>query len=93
MAGFTVRVELHNATWSDYEKLHTEMVGQGFKNTIKSDEGTVYELPPAEYNFEGNLTRAQVLERAKTAAGRTNLKYAVLVTESNGRTWHGLSKV
>ena len=92
MTSFTSRVELHEATWSDYDKLHGEMIAQGFSNTIRSDDGTTYALPPAEYNFEGNLTRAQVLDRAKAAASRTNRKHAALVTESNGRTWQGLTK-
>ncbi len=92
MSNFTTRIELHDATWSDYDKLHAEMIAQGFRNTIRSDDGVTYALPPAEYNFEGNLTRAQVVERAKAAASKTNRKYAALVTESNGRTWHGLAK-
>jgi hypothetical protein len=92
MTSFTVRIELHDADWKDYDKLHTEMIGQGFVHTIESGDGIVYELPPAEYNFEGNLTKSEVLDRAKTAADRTNRKNAVLVTESNGRTWRGLSK-
>ena len=92
MTSFTTRIELHDATWNDYEKLHAEMVAQGFVNTIRADDGVTYELPPAEYNFDGDLTRSDVLDRAKTAAGRTNRKYAAIVTQSNGRTWCGLAK-
>ncbi len=92
MTQFTTRVELHDANWSDYTKLHAQMQAQGFELTVHSDDGVVYELPPAEYNFEGNLTRSQVLGRAKMAAATTNRKYAAIVTQSAGRTWAGLVK-
>lgn len=94
MASFTTRVELHNAKDpEDYEKLHIEMGKENFTKTIKSDSGTEYHLPRAEYNKEGNYTRADVFESAKRAASKVVKKYSVLVTESNGRTWYGLDKV
>lgn len=93
MASFTVRVELHNATRDDYEKLHGYMAKQGFKNAITSDAGTTYLLPPAEYNFEGSATRDQVLQGAKAAAALAKSSYAVLVTEATGRTWVGLNQL
>jgi hypothetical protein len=92
MASFTTRVELHGATYSDYETLHAAMDAEGFSRKIKSDDGTVYHLPTAEYNRIGELTRAQVLAAAKRAAAKTNKRYAVLVTESVARTWEGLEK-
>jgi hypothetical protein len=49
-------------------------------------------MPPAEYNYEGAATRAEVLAKAQAAAGRVVTSYAVLVTESAGRTWSGLDK-
>lgn len=94
MASFTTRVELHNAKDpEDYEKLHIEMGNEKFTRTIKSDNGTEYHLPRAEYNKEGSCTQAEVLESAKRAASKVVKKYAVFVTESNGRTWYGLDKV
>jgi hypothetical protein len=90
MAQFTTRVELHDATWSDYEQLHANMRGQGFTQTIRSDDGCIYELPPAEYDYQGPITRAQVLDKAKSAASAVKPSYGVLVTESAGRTWYGL---
>lgn len=92
MARFTVRVELHDASWEQYEKLYDEMAARGFIDTISYQGGTV-KLPPAEYNFDGNATKEQVLEKAKDAAAQVVRKYAVLVTESNGRTWYGLEAV
>lgn len=93
MTKYTVRVELHDAERRDYEKLHAEMLKRDFANTIRSSDGETYELPPAEYNLEGEPTRSQVLDRAKSAAEQTRLKYAILVTESAGRTWHGLKQL
>jgi hypothetical protein len=92
MTSFTVRVELHDATWTDYNLLHTEMENQGFGRTITAGDGTTYELPEAEYDYSGDVNKADVLARAKEAADTTGKKYAVLVTKSNGRTWVGLSK-
>lgn len=93
MAQFTTRVVLHNADWKNYEALHGFMQLEGFKRTITSDDGTTYHLPDAEYDYSGQLTRAQVIEKAKAAAARTGKTYSVLVTESAGRTWSGLTKV
>ena len=92
MPAFTTRVELHNAIWSDYENLHKQMKQQGFSQTIRSDDGIVYELPPAEYDISANITRSDVIKRAKTAVAATSKSGAILITESAGRTWHGLSK-
>lgn len=94
MASFTVRVELHDADWDDYEQLHGYMKKEGFARTIRSDDGITYHLPTAEYNLENvNLTGAAVLEKAKRAATKTGKKFGVLVTESNSRTWYGLEQV
>lgn len=91
MTQFTTRIELHDADWNDYVNLHIAMAAQGFVNTVTADDGKVYELPPAEYNFSGNFTRSQVLDRAKAAASKTQKKFAAFVTESAGRTWVGLA--
>jgi hypothetical protein len=88
---YTTRVELHDATWSDYETLHSAMAAKGFSRQITSDDGATYDLPTAEYNYEGTTPLDQVLEKAKTAAATTGRKYSVLVTESKARKWHNLS--
>ncbi|MFQ6333986.1 hypothetical protein [Methylophilus sp. 3sh_L] len=91
MARFTVRVELHDASWEQYNELHKKMSLQGFTDTIEGESKTV-QMPPAEYNFEGSVTRQDVLDRAKNAASSVVKKYGVLVTESAGRTWYGLEE-
>ena len=90
MAGFTTRVELHGADWSDYEKLHEQMAAQGFSRTITGGDGKRYWLPPAEYNYEASADRATVLAKARAAASQVKNAYAVIVTGPEGRTWHGL---
>jgi hypothetical protein len=93
MNKFTIRVELVGAASSDnYQTLHEQMTAQGFSREIESGDGVTYELPNAEYDFAGEFSRKEVLEKAKTAAQSTGLSYRVLVTESRGRMWFGLRK-
>jgi hypothetical protein len=90
MANFTVRVELHNAQWSDYEQLHSAMEQKGFSRQITSDDGKTYQMPWAEYNGTGNLTSSQVRDIAKAVADTTGKQNAVFVTEAVSRAWIGL---
>ena len=93
MARFTTRVELHSASYSDYETLHAAMGRRGFSRYIAADDGKTYQLPTAEYDKTGNFTAQQVLDAAKAAAAETGKSYAVLVTEAVSRTWIGLQQV
>jgi glucosamine 6-phosphate synthetase-like amidotransferase/phosphosugar isomerase protein len=79
----TVRIELHNAVYSDYEILHEEMKKKGFSRYITSDTGIKYHLPEAEYNISGS-NRSDILALAKAAAQVTRKSFGILVTESNG---------
>jgi hypothetical protein len=92
MSRFTIRVELHNATWQNYVDLAKHMAAQGMVDIIKADNGTRYKMPPAEYNYEGQATLKQVMDAVKSCAARVVNSYAVLVTESNGRLWDGLPR-
>jgi hypothetical protein len=87
---FTVRVELHDAQWTDYNTLHSAMAQQGFSRVITADDGRVYQLPWAEYDGGGNLTSMQVLGVAQTAVAATGKKNSILVTEAKSRAWSGL---
>ncbi|HEY6419992.1 MAG TPA: type V toxin-antitoxin system endoribonuclease antitoxin GhoS [Candidatus Binataceae bacterium] len=91
MAQFTVRVELHEAQWTDYNTLHAAMERLGFSRLIKGDDGHTYQLPWAEYDGAANLSSLQVLALAQTAANTTGKKNSVLVTEAKYRAWSGLS--
>lgn len=93
MTSFTVRVELHDADSEDYEDLHKKMKAKGFNRTIQSGDGIRYQLPNAEYNYSGNISRSDVLNSAYDAAKSVRKNPAVLVTESAGRTWRGLDQI
>ena len=92
MSLFTVRIELHDAQWSDYEGLHSAMQRQGFSRRITSDDRQQYHMPWAEYNGAAALSSLQVLNIAQVAANSTGKKHAVLVTEAKSRSWSGLQK-
>lgn len=91
MANFTVRVELHQAEWTDYDHLHAAMEQRGFSRRITSDDGRTYQMPWAEYNGSGNFTSAQIRDIAKAAADSTGKQSAVFVTEAVSRAWVGLN--
>jgi hypothetical protein len=91
MARFTVRVELHYADVDDYQRLHAAMERAGFTRTIAGTDGVKYWLPTAEYNVDGGdvSSTLTLAERVATLIGK---KFAVLVTESQGRRWCGLKE-
>jgi hypothetical protein len=90
MASFTVRIELHQADWRNYETLHAAMEQRGFSRQIKADDGQIYQMPGAEYNGSGNLTCIQVRDSARAAADTTGKQNSVFVTEAASRAWIGL---
>jgi hypothetical protein len=92
MPSFMTRIELHDGSYDEYQILHQAMAAEGFERTITSDDGVTYHLPSAEYYRTVELTRQQVLEAAKRAAGKTRKSFAAIVTESRGSTWNGLKK-
>ncbi len=68
MAHFITRVELHVAKEDSvevYKHFNQAMEDLGFTRTIKSRDGKIYQLPSAEYGFEGELTVDAVLDKAK----------------------------
>ena len=89
MPDFTIRIEVHGAEWEDYDALRVEMEAEGFAAAVHGSGGA-YQLPTGEYALAGDFTPAQVLARARRAAGRAGYDGAVLVTESAGRAWRGL---
>ena len=81
---FTIRVEMHEASAAVYAALHVEMKAFGSTRFIKAVSGFWYELPPAEYRYEGFASGESVLEWAKSAAMRAGDLQSVLVTENGG---------
>ncbi|HEX7287106.1 MAG TPA: DUF2622 domain-containing protein [Candidatus Angelobacter sp.] len=92
MPMFTTRIEMHDATWADYEKLHRAMEAVGFSRVITSDDNNRYHLPWAEYDVVGPYTLDQVFNAASKAAATIGKKFAALVTEAVRRKWSGLPK-
>ena len=92
MPTFITRVELHDATYQDYVKLHGFMGLEGFTNTIRGDDGGVYQLPPAEYHLVANCTASQARDKASAAAQKTLKKFAVIASEYTAAAWVGLAK-
>jgi hypothetical protein len=91
MAQFTVRIELHEAQWADYDTLHAAMERQGFSRLITGDDGRIYQLPWAEYNGTANLSSSEIRDIAHDVANTTGKTHSVLVTEGTGCAWWGLA--
>lgn len=89
MARFTTRVELHNGTGEDYNRLHEAMESAGFSRLIFGSDGVWYHMPWAEYNMDAPVSIETVRSKASEAAAPTGCKAEVLVTEGT-RTWIGL---
>jgi hypothetical protein len=67
------------------------MAKQGFSRIVTSGDGHKYAMPPTEYNYVGEVNRDSVLSKAKAAAANVKRSFAVLVTESAGRSWERLA--
>ncbi len=91
MANFLVRIELHGATWNDYEELHVEMAGRGFSREIAGDNGQSYQLPTAEYVIHSGAELSAVRGLAAAAAKTTGRKFGVIVAEYSRSAWMGLT--
>lgn len=92
MARYTVRMVLKKGDSDDYDELYGFMEGEGFTKTISGSDGELWQLPDAEYNYEGSASLAQVYNKAKRAAEGVGLAFSVFVTESAGRKWYGLER-
>ena len=91
MANFLARVELHSASYADYEVLHTTMSRRGFLRRITADDGKAYQLPTGTYvvmNTTSNLSNA--LAAANAAANETRKQSWVFVAEWSSASWMNL---
>ncbi|HEY3837182.1 MAG TPA: hypothetical protein VGL72_11455 [Bryobacteraceae bacterium] len=85
MSIYSTRVELHGASRSDYGPLHKAMKLAGFSQTVTSDDGTVYELPEAEYVMFGSFTSEAVCAAAETATKGVWSSYSIFTND--GTRW------
>jgi UDP-glucose 6-dehydrogenase len=93
MTSYTARVELHAATYEDYEVLHNAMARQGFARTIEANDKSVWFLPTGTYdapNTSADLTQAT--SAAEVAAKATKKNYSLIVVERPAAKWVGLTK-
>ena len=91
MAKFLVRVELHGATWDDYETLHAEMAARGFSRRVTGEDGRTYQLPTAEYIIRTDLGLESVRTLASEGAQMTGRKSGVIAAEYSRSAWVGLA--
>ena len=87
---YIIRVELHGASYAQYEKLHAVLATKGVTNFIIGTDRVRYRLPPAEYSYQGNENPAQVLAAVTELAATVLPNPAVVVTEWKACTWRGL---
>jgi hypothetical protein len=82
MASYLARVELHNATYDDYEVLHAAMQRRGFSRTIASDEPRTYRLPTGTYVAENtSATLEHAYTAAEAAAREVRKTYWIIVVD------------
>ena len=83
MATFIARVELHDATAADYDKLYEVMAKDGFTKTVHSDDGT-YNLPTGTYRLVKETTSEAASALASSAAASTGRRSALYVAQVSG---------
>lgn len=88
---YLVRVELHGASYSDYDNLHRAMAARGFLRTLRGSDGAMYQLPTAEYAIDNTLAGDDVRAQASAAAASTGCTHGVLVARYDWAWWSGLS--
>jgi hypothetical protein len=93
MSNFLTRVELHDAKYEDYVKLHAAMGKEGFLMTITGGNGIVYKMPTAEYCKTGNYVLNDVVQSGKKAANTVGKSYEIIVGECSNLQWDGLPPV
>ena len=92
MADFTIRVELHGASATDYETLHLFLAGIGCRREIGGTDASgalgVWILPSAEYDYsDASRSAFQVRDMVKLVADQVKPESWVLVTEVKNRAW------
>lgn len=93
MANYLARVELHSATYDDYEVLHAAMQRKGFSRTIASDGRVLYSLPTGTYVIgDTGLTPKAALDATIRAANATGKKHSTIITDWANAMWDGLPK-
>jgi hypothetical protein len=91
MANYIARVELHAATYNDYETLHSQMQQRSYARTILGSDGVTYQLPTGTYVMrDTNSSLQNALNKADEAANQTGKTSSIIVTDWTGAMWRGL---
>jgi len=92
MPQFTVRVELHGADASHYERLHGGMEALGFHRWIEgideSGNRGKWQLPTGEYDGTVSMTAKEVRDSVRLIASAVKPGAWVLVTQVAARSWN-----
>jgi hypothetical protein len=92
MPNFMTRVELHNGTAQDYQRLHDAMQARQFSRTITDSQNIRYHLPTAEYSSFGNIDTNGVLELAKAAVRAIGKTASIVTSETVNTFFNGLPR-
>lgn len=91
MSNFIAGVELHTASYTDYENLHAYMGHHGYARIIRGDNGNTYQLPTGTYvSVSSSSSLSIALEAAVAAANATGKTSSVIVGDWNSTKWQGL---
>lgn len=93
MANAIARVELHSASYADYETLHAAMEAEGFQRKVLASDGIWYHLPTGTYVHHSVTSSADGSQRATRAASRTGRASSIFVGGWDGNwTSNGLPR-
>ncbi|MBR8142106.1 type V toxin-antitoxin system endoribonuclease antitoxin GhoS [Burkholderia sp. AU19243] len=94
MNWFITRVELHDATEADYQRLHEEMEARRFFRSIQDQSGTRHQLPTAMYFSQSiELDAGGVRGLAVAAANATGRRSWVITCLTTQWAAQGLPAV
>lgn len=91
MAAFIIRVELRKPGSDHYEKLNDRMRREGFSTTLPVGS-MQWELPSAEYYYEGSISSNDLMEKAQAAIDFYEHGHAVIITEAVSIQTAGLNR-
>jgi hypothetical protein len=93
MSKYMVNVVLHESDAAEtLDQLRAEMRKRGFACEL-SGKKSVYQLPPGNYLFIGDLNAADVRQRAVAAAESIGQPFGVMVAKVDGWSVTGLKRV
>jgi hypothetical protein len=93
MARFMALVELKQPKPNLIPSLHDVMEEEGFRKTIRSNEGNTYTLPDGQYRLQATIDLEEAYNRAKNAIRRVHDgDYSLIVSGQNHSMWRGLEQ-